>query len=36
MTAHIFPFSIAYADTDAGGIAYHDRYIVIAVGAAGR
>ena len=30
MTAHIFPFSIAYADTDAGGIAYHGRYIEIA------
>lgn len=25
-----FPFSIAYADTDAGGIAYHGRYIEIA------
>lgn len=30
MTAHKFPFSIAYADTDAGGIAYHGRYIEIA------
>jgi acyl-CoA thioester hydrolase len=27
---HIFPFSIAYADTDAGGIAYHARYVEIA------
>ncbi|MDL2296015.1 thioesterase family protein [Lachnospiraceae bacterium OttesenSCG-928-E19] len=27
---HIFPFSIAYADTDAGGIVYHARYIEIA------
>lgn len=27
---HIFPFMIAYADTDAGGIAYHARYIEIA------
>ena len=25
-----FPFSIAYADTDAGGIVYHGRYIEIA------
>ena len=25
-----FPFTIAYADTDAGGIAYHGRYIEIA------
>lgn len=30
MTVHKFPFSIAYADTDAGGIAYHGRYIEIA------
>jgi acyl-CoA thioester hydrolase len=30
MTPHIFPFSIAYADTDAGGIVYHGRYIEIA------
>jgi acyl-CoA thioester hydrolase len=30
MTLHIFPFSIAYADTDAGGIVYHARYIEIA------
>ncbi|MDR1338185.1 MAG: thioesterase family protein [Rickettsiales bacterium] len=27
---HVFPFSIAYADTDAGGIVYHARYIEIA------
>lgn len=27
---HIFPFLIAYADTDAGGIVYHGRYIEIA------
>lgn len=30
MTKHVFPFSIAYADTDAGGIVYHARYIEIA------
>lgn len=30
MITHKFPFSIAYADTDAGGIAYHGRYIEIA------
>lgn len=30
MTSHEFPFSIAYADTDAGGIVYHGRYIEIA------
>lgn len=30
MTPHIFPFTIAYADTDAGGIVYHARYIEIA------
>ncbi len=30
MTTHRFPFSIAYADTDAGGIVYHARYIEIA------
>ena len=30
MTTHIFPFAIAYADTDAGGIVYHARYIEIA------
>lgn len=27
---HTFPFSIAYADTDAGGIVYHARYVEIA------
>lgn len=27
---HKFPFSIAYADTDAGGITYHARYVEIA------
>ncbi len=27
---HKFPFSICYADTDAGGIVYHGRYIEIA------
>ena len=27
---HIFPFTIAYADTDAGGIVYHARYLEIA------
>jgi acyl-CoA thioester hydrolase len=27
---HTFPFAIAYADTDAGGIVYHARYIEIA------
>ncbi len=30
MNAHIFPFTIAYADTDAGGITYHARYVEIA------
>ena len=30
MRMHKFPFSIAYADTDAGGIVYHGRYIEIA------
>lgn len=30
MTPHEFKFSIAYADTDAGGIVYHGRYIEIA------
>lgn len=30
MKTHKFPFSIAYADTDAGGIVYHGRYIEIA------
>ena len=27
MKTYTFPFAIAYADTDAGGIAYHGRYI---------
>ena len=30
MKTYTFPFAIAYADTDAGGIAYHGRYIEIA------
>ncbi len=30
MTIHKFHFQIAYADTDAGGIAYHGRYIEMA------
>lgn len=30
MKIYKFPFSIAYADTDAGGIVYHGRYIEIA------
>lgn len=30
MKKHIFNFSVAYADTDAGGIMYHGRYIEIA------
>jgi len=30
MNPHKFPFSIAYADTDAGGIVYHARYVEIA------
>lgn len=30
MKIHKFPFVIAYADTDAGGIVYHGRYIEIA------
>lgn len=30
MKTHNFPFAIAYADTDAGGIVYHGRYIEIA------
>lgn len=29
-TPHKFPFTIAYADTDAGGIVYHARYVEIA------
>ena len=30
MKTYTFPFAIAYADTDAGGIAYHGCYIEIA------
>jgi acyl-CoA thioester hydrolase len=30
MKPHVFKFAIAYADTDAGGIVYHARYIEIA------
>jgi len=30
MKSFSFPFSIAYSDTDAGGIVYHGRYIEIA------
>ena len=30
MKVHKFPFTIAYADTDAGGIAYHARFIEMA------
>jgi len=30
MIPHKFPFTIAYADTDAAGIVYHARYIEIA------
>lgn len=30
MKIHKFSFAIAYADTDAGGIVYHGRYIEIA------
>ena len=30
MKTHKFNFSVAYADTDAGGIMYHGRYIEIA------
>ena len=30
MKTHKFPFAIAYADTDVGGIVYHGRYIEIA------
>ncbi|MBR2393319.1 MAG: thioesterase family protein [Alphaproteobacteria bacterium] len=30
MAIHIFPFTIAYADTDAEGIVYHARYLEIA------
>ena len=30
MGVHKFNFSVAYADTDAGGIMYHGRYIEVA------
>lgn len=30
MKLHTFPFTIAYADTDAEGIVYHARYLEIA------
>ena len=30
MQVHKFKFSVAYADTDAGGIMYHGRYVEIA------
>jgi acyl-CoA thioester hydrolase len=30
MKPHVFNFSIAYADTDAGGIVYHGRFVEIA------
>ena len=30
MKVHKFSFSVAYADTDAGGIVYHGRYIEVA------
>lgn len=30
MSVHHFPFTIAYADTDAEGIVYHARYLEIA------
>lgn len=30
MKTHIFPFTVAYADTDAEGIVYHARYLEIA------
>ena len=30
MKVHNFPFTIAYADTDAEGIVYHARYLEIA------
>lgn len=30
MKTHKFPFTIAYADTDAEGIVYHARYLEIA------
>ena len=30
MKVHVFPFTVAYADTDAEGIVYHARYLEIA------
>lgn len=30
MSVHVFPFTVAYADTDAEGIVYHARYLEIA------
>ena len=30
MNTHEFPFTIAFADTDAQGMVYHARYIEIA------
>ena len=30
MREHVFPFTVAYADTDAEGIVYHARYLEIA------
>ncbi|MBR6598003.1 MAG: thioesterase family protein [Alphaproteobacteria bacterium] len=30
MKVHTFPFTVAYADTDAEGIVYHARYLEIA------
>ncbi len=30
MKEHLFPFTVAYADTDAEGIVYHARYLEIA------
>ena len=29
MKVHVFPFTVAYADTDAEGIVYHARYLEI-------
>lgn len=30
MKEHVYPFTVAYADTDAEGIVYHARYLEIA------
>ena len=30
MKMHIFPFTVAYADTDAEGVMYHARYLEVA------